>query len=159
MWNQSDNNPFVTFHAPPCKLFLIFVGLIFILNHPLCHFRLSNLILKDSEAALRASVLFCLNPASIFYSSMYKSWIFFYPFEYKFTCSPYAYRRGIFRSSGLHPRKLGNVLDPRPINNFPSYPTFNVKIKKGAVYVFFEGNSMETFKKILIHTYVLLQIE
>ncbi|KAF3338097.1 GPI mannosyltransferase 2 [Carex littledalei] len=34
-------------------------------------YRLSNLILKDSAAALRASVLFCLNPASIFYSSIY----------------------------------------------------------------------------------------
>ncbi|KAJ8619518.1 hypothetical protein MRB53_028047 [Persea americana] len=34
-------------------------------------YRLSVLILKDSSAALRASVLFCFNPASIFYSSLY----------------------------------------------------------------------------------------
>lgn len=33
-------------------------------------YRLSAIILKDSELALRASILFCLNPASIFYSSM-----------------------------------------------------------------------------------------
>lgn len=32
--------------------------------------RLSVVILKDLEAALRASLLFCFNPASIFYSSM-----------------------------------------------------------------------------------------
>eukprot|EP00268_Persea_americana_P035526 TRINITY_DN3507_c0_g1_i5.p1 TRINITY_DN3507_c0_g1~~TRINITY_DN3507_c0_g1_i5.p1 ORF type:complete len:139 (-),score=15.80 TRINITY_DN3507_c0_g1_i5:1366-1782(-) len=35
------------------------------------YYRLSVLILKDSSAALRASVLFCFNPASIFYSSLY----------------------------------------------------------------------------------------
>ncbi|CAN4114103.1 unnamed protein product [Withania somnifera] len=34
-------------------------------------FLLSAIILKDSELALRASILFCLNPASIFYSSIY----------------------------------------------------------------------------------------
>ncbi|XP_077236297.1 uncharacterized protein LOC143877880 [Tasmannia lanceolata] len=34
-------------------------------------YRLSNLILKDSGAAFRASILFCFNPASIFYSSVY----------------------------------------------------------------------------------------
>ncbi|XP_010535916.1 PREDICTED: GPI mannosyltransferase 2 isoform X2 [Tarenaya hassleriana] len=34
-------------------------------------FRLSVIILKDPEAALRASILFCFNPASIFYSSIY----------------------------------------------------------------------------------------
>lgn len=34
-------------------------------------YRLSVLILKDSSAALRASILFCFNPASIFYSSVY----------------------------------------------------------------------------------------
>ncbi|KAI5011009.1 hypothetical protein ZWY2020_013146 [Hordeum vulgare] len=34
-------------------------------------YRLSVLILKDSEAAYRASVLFCFNPASVFYSSLY----------------------------------------------------------------------------------------
>ncbi|CAK9313595.1 unnamed protein product [Citrullus colocynthis] len=34
-------------------------------------FRLSLIILKDAEAAMRASVLFCFNPASIFYSSLY----------------------------------------------------------------------------------------
>ncbi|PIA49691.1 hypothetical protein AQUCO_01300449v1 [Aquilegia coerulea] len=34
-------------------------------------YRLSLLILKDSGAALRASLLFCFNPASIFYSSLY----------------------------------------------------------------------------------------
>ncbi|KAJ6805440.1 GPI mannosyltransferase 2 isoform X1 [Iris pallida] len=34
-------------------------------------YRLSVLILKDTTAALRASVLFCFNPASIFYSSIY----------------------------------------------------------------------------------------
>ncbi|KAL5727750.1 hypothetical protein ACHQM5_000907 [Ranunculus cassubicifolius] len=34
-------------------------------------YRLSLLVLKDSRAALRASLLFCFNPASIFYSSVY----------------------------------------------------------------------------------------
>ncbi|EEF34591.1 GPI mannosyltransferase 2 [Ricinus communis] len=34
-------------------------------------YRLSVRILKDPEAALRASFLFCFNPASIFYSSIY----------------------------------------------------------------------------------------
>ncbi|CAM8951644.1 unnamed protein product [Rhodiola kirilowii] len=34
-------------------------------------YRLSLLILKDSEASLQAAVLFCFNPASIFYSSVY----------------------------------------------------------------------------------------
>ncbi|KAK6148610.1 hypothetical protein DH2020_019522 [Rehmannia glutinosa] len=34
-------------------------------------YRLSVLVLKDTELALRASVLFCFNPASIFYSSIY----------------------------------------------------------------------------------------
>ncbi|KAL8143267.1 hypothetical protein V2J09_016299 [Rumex salicifolius] len=34
-------------------------------------YRLSLIILKDPEASLQASVLFCLNPASIFYSSIY----------------------------------------------------------------------------------------
>ncbi|KAJ0988453.1 hypothetical protein J5N97_006809 [Dioscorea zingiberensis] len=34
-------------------------------------YRLSDLILKDSKAAFLASVLFCFNPASIFYSSIY----------------------------------------------------------------------------------------
>ncbi|GAV70703.1 Mannosyl_trans2 domain-containing protein, partial [Cephalotus follicularis] len=34
-------------------------------------YRLSIIILKDPEAALRASTLFCFNPASIFYSSIY----------------------------------------------------------------------------------------
>ncbi|KAJ3675551.1 hypothetical protein LUZ60_004593 [Juncus effusus] len=34
-------------------------------------YRLSNLVLKDSLVAYRASVLFCFNPASIFYSSLY----------------------------------------------------------------------------------------
>ncbi|KAM3370216.1 hypothetical protein ACQJBY_017859 [Aegilops geniculata] len=34
-------------------------------------YRLSVLILKDSGAACRASVLFCFNPASVFYSSLY----------------------------------------------------------------------------------------
>lgn len=34
-------------------------------------YRLSFIILRDPEASLRASVLFCLNPASIFYSSIY----------------------------------------------------------------------------------------
>ncbi|XP_022988083.1 GPI mannosyltransferase 2 isoform X2 [Cucurbita maxima] len=33
-------------------------------------FRLSHIILKDVEAAMRASILFCFNPASIFYSSL-----------------------------------------------------------------------------------------
>lgn len=32
--------------------------------------RLSVIVLKDTEAALRASILFCFNPASIFYSSV-----------------------------------------------------------------------------------------
>ncbi|TYG97010.1 hypothetical protein ES288_A10G003200v1 [Gossypium darwinii] len=34
-------------------------------------YRLSVIILKDPNAALQASVLFCFNPASIFYSSIY----------------------------------------------------------------------------------------
>ncbi|KAF2308387.1 hypothetical protein GH714_006650 [Hevea brasiliensis] len=34
-------------------------------------YRLSAIILNDHEAALRASLLFCFNPASIFYSSIY----------------------------------------------------------------------------------------
>ncbi|XP_047307842.1 GPI mannosyltransferase 2 isoform X2 [Impatiens glandulifera] len=34
-------------------------------------YRLSVVILKDRDAALRASLLFCFNPASIFYSSIY----------------------------------------------------------------------------------------
>ncbi|KAL7139373.1 hypothetical protein ABFS83_09G046100 [Erythranthe nasuta] len=34
-------------------------------------YRLSVVVLKDNEVALRASVLFCFNPASIFYSSIY----------------------------------------------------------------------------------------
>ncbi|KAL2557132.1 transferase [Forsythia ovata] len=33
--------------------------------------RLSLAVLKDPEVALRASILFCFNPASIFYSSIY----------------------------------------------------------------------------------------
>lgn len=36
-----------------------------------CWCRLSVLILKDQKAAYRASVLFCFNPASVFYSSLY----------------------------------------------------------------------------------------
>ncbi|KAL6842118.1 hypothetical protein ACP4OV_028097 [Aristida adscensionis] len=34
-------------------------------------YRLSALILKDRKTAYRASVLFCFNPASVFYSSLY----------------------------------------------------------------------------------------
>ncbi|KAI3890646.1 hypothetical protein MKW92_014172 [Papaver armeniacum] len=34
-------------------------------------YRLSVIILKDRKAAFRASILFCFNPASIFYSSIY----------------------------------------------------------------------------------------
>nr|GME04366.1 GPI mannosyltransferase 2 [Ipomoea batatas]GME04402.1 GPI mannosyltransferase 2 [Ipomoea batatas] len=34
-------------------------------------YRLSAVVVKDSELALRASILFCFNPASIFYSSIY----------------------------------------------------------------------------------------
>ncbi|KAL9263819.1 GPI mannosyltransferase 2-like protein [Drosera capensis] len=34
-------------------------------------YRLSVLVLKDPEAAMQASALFCFNPASIFYSSIY----------------------------------------------------------------------------------------
>ncbi|KAJ0771617.1 putative GPI mannosyltransferase 2 [Helianthus annuus] len=34
-------------------------------------YRLSVIVLKDPEASLRASILFCFNPASIFYSSIY----------------------------------------------------------------------------------------
>ncbi|KAK1586220.1 hypothetical protein Q3G72_000279 [Acer saccharum] len=33
--------------------------------------RLAVVMLKDPEAAFRASILFCFNPASIFYSSIY----------------------------------------------------------------------------------------
>ncbi|KAM7473858.1 hypothetical protein LguiB_021101 [Lonicera macranthoides] len=35
-------------------------------------YRLSLIVLKDPEAALRASILFCFNPASIFYSSIWQ---------------------------------------------------------------------------------------
>ncbi|KAM7473836.1 hypothetical protein LguiB_021079 [Lonicera macranthoides] len=35
------------------------------------HIRLSVIVLKDPEAALRATILSCFNPASIFYSSIY----------------------------------------------------------------------------------------
>ncbi|CAL9214612.1 unnamed protein product [Arabidopsis halleri] len=34
-------------------------------------FRVSVVILKDTEASFRASIMFCFNPASIFYSSIY----------------------------------------------------------------------------------------
>ncbi|VFQ69908.1 unnamed protein product [Cuscuta campestris] len=34
-------------------------------------YRLSVIVVKDSELAMRASLLFCLNPASVFYSSIY----------------------------------------------------------------------------------------
>ncbi|CAH8389108.1 unnamed protein product [Eruca vesicaria subsp. sativa] len=34
-------------------------------------FRVSVMILKDTEASFKASVIFCFNPASIFYSSIY----------------------------------------------------------------------------------------
>ncbi|CAN6902261.1 unnamed protein product [Brassica oleracea] len=34
-------------------------------------FRVSVIVLKDAEASFRASVMFCFNPASIFYSSIY----------------------------------------------------------------------------------------
>ncbi|KAM1354368.1 hypothetical protein PS2_028516 [Malus domestica] len=39
-------------------------------------YRLSVVILKDQEAAVRASILFCFNPASIFYSSIYSETMF-----------------------------------------------------------------------------------
>ncbi|KAM0991344.1 hypothetical protein ACFX13_009891 [Malus domestica] len=39
-------------------------------------YRLSVVILKDQEAAVRASLLFCFNPASIFYSSIYSETLF-----------------------------------------------------------------------------------
>ncbi|PQQ14760.1 GPI mannosyltransferase 2 isoform X2 [Prunus yedoensis var. nudiflora] len=39
-------------------------------------YRLSVVILKDHEAALRASILFCFNPASIFYSSIYSETLY-----------------------------------------------------------------------------------
>ncbi|CAN8294128.1 unnamed protein product [Cochlearia groenlandica] len=34
-------------------------------------FRVSAIVLKDTEASFRASVMFCFNPASVFYSSIY----------------------------------------------------------------------------------------
>ncbi|XP_042956466.1 GPI mannosyltransferase 2-like isoform X1 [Carya illinoinensis] len=34
-------------------------------------YKLSVIILKDSDSALRASILFCFNPASVFYSAIY----------------------------------------------------------------------------------------
>lgn len=43
--------------------------IIFLLNHILC--RLSVIVMKDEEVALRAAILFCFNPASVFYSSVY----------------------------------------------------------------------------------------
>ncbi|KAI5387161.1 uncharacterized protein LOC127105108 isoform X1 [Lathyrus oleraceus] len=45
-------------------------NLVFVLA-ALYFYRLSIAILKDPEIALRATVLFCFNPASIFYSSIY----------------------------------------------------------------------------------------
>ncbi|XP_077230266.1 uncharacterized protein LOC143863480 isoform X2 [Tasmannia lanceolata] len=39
-------------------------------------YRLSVLILKDADAAFRASILFCFNPASIFYSSVYSETLY-----------------------------------------------------------------------------------
>nr|XP_028955100.1 GPI mannosyltransferase 2-like isoform X1 [Malus domestica]XP_028955101.1 GPI mannosyltransferase 2-like isoform X1 [Malus domestica]XP_028955102.1 GPI mannosyltransferase 2-like isoform X1 [Malus domestica] len=39
-------------------------------------YRLSVVILKDQEAAVRASILFCFNSASIFYSSIYSETLF-----------------------------------------------------------------------------------
>lgn len=50
---------------------IYFVFLICLFFFMLLVHRLSAIILKDSELALRASILFCLNPASIFYSAMY----------------------------------------------------------------------------------------
>ncbi|KAM7473861.1 hypothetical protein LguiB_021104 [Lonicera macranthoides] len=67
----------------------IFTGMVFIIAlvgvHSLCAtlvslsvegfvIWLSVIVLKDPEAALRASILFCFNPASIVYSSMYSSY-------------------------------------------------------------------------------------
>ncbi|KAM2674333.1 hypothetical protein EV2_015537 [Malus domestica] len=46
-------------------------------------YRLSVVILKDQEAAVRASVLFCLNPASIFYSSIYSETLFAFFFSWR----------------------------------------------------------------------------
>ncbi|KAK3030113.1 hypothetical protein RJ639_038862 [Escallonia herrerae] len=39
-------------------------------------FMLSLVVLKDPEAALRASILFCFNPASVFYTSIYTESLF-----------------------------------------------------------------------------------
>ncbi|XWS24752.1 hypothetical protein CRYUN_Cryun27aG0010700 [Craigia yunnanensis] len=46
-----------------CNVAFIFAAIYF--------YRLSVIVLRDPNAALRASVLFCFNPASIFYSSIY----------------------------------------------------------------------------------------
>lgn len=47
----------------------------FVSHHDFCFnsmfHRLSVAVFKDQDVALRASILFCFNPASIFYSSMY----------------------------------------------------------------------------------------
>ncbi|KAE8670506.1 Transferase, putative isoform 2 [Hibiscus syriacus] len=46
-----------------CNVAFIFAAIYF--------YKLSVIILKDPNAALQASVLFCFNPASVFYSSIY----------------------------------------------------------------------------------------
>ncbi|XP_057805055.1 uncharacterized protein LOC131020334 [Salvia miltiorrhiza] len=39
-------------------------------------YRISVIVLKDEEVSLRAAILFCFNPASIFYSSVYSESLF-----------------------------------------------------------------------------------
>lgn len=55
--------------------FELYKLMVFAIHHfecltPVVANRLSVIILKDSEASFRASIVFCFNPASIFYSSM-----------------------------------------------------------------------------------------
>lgn len=65
---------FISFFSPHRSLLALSAYLInnlaFVLA-ALYFYRLSIAILKDPEIALRATILFCFNPASIFYSSIY----------------------------------------------------------------------------------------
>ncbi|XP_027345366.1 GPI mannosyltransferase 2 isoform X2 [Abrus precatorius] len=60
----------LSFLSQPPLLAYVINNLAFILAS-LYFYKLSLTILNDPEIALRATVLFCFNPASIFYSSMY----------------------------------------------------------------------------------------
>ncbi|KAK0578968.1 hypothetical protein LWI29_019153 [Acer saccharum] len=88
--SSSDARPLLAWTSYPVLDFVVFLskasGCSFSDSHPpsavdflllacgtaalLSLFRFAVVMLKDPEAAFRASVLFCFNPASIFYSSM-----------------------------------------------------------------------------------------